>query len=80
MTAVRKRVLEILSQTPSASLKELCYYAGTTRQTLNKMEKEGLLTYYGRQIFRSPLRRAAGDVTGGNTFRRAAFPLPAAGI
>ena len=54
MTAVRKKVLEILSQTPSASLKELCYYAGTTRQTLNKMEKEGLLTYYGRQIFRSP--------------------------
>ena len=54
MTAVRKRVLEILSQTPSASLKELCYYAGTTRQTLNKMEQAGLLTYFGRQIFRSP--------------------------
>ena len=54
MTAVRKKVLEILSQTPSASLKELCYYAGTTRQTLNKMEKEGLLTYYGRQIYRPP--------------------------
>ena len=41
-------------QTPCASLKELCYYAGTTRQTLDKMEKAGLLCYYGRQVFRSP--------------------------
>lgn len=54
MTAARKKVLEILQETPSASLKELCYYAGTTRPTVDKMEKAGILTYYGRQIFRSP--------------------------
>ena len=54
LTPARKKVLELLEQTPCASLKELCYYAGTTRQTLDKMEKAGLLCYYGRQVFRSP--------------------------
>ena len=51
LTPARKKVLELLEQTPCASLKELCYYAGTTRQTLDKMEKAGLLCYYGRQVF-----------------------------
>ena len=54
LTPARKKVLALLEQTPCASLKELCYYAGTTRQTLDKMEKAGLLCYYGRQVFRSP--------------------------
>ncbi len=54
MTAARKKVISILEESDSASLKELCYYAGTTRQTIDKMEQAGVLNYYGRQIFRSP--------------------------
>ena len=54
MTAARKKVLEILESSSSASLKELCYYAGTTRQTVDKLEKLGVVTYCGQQIFRSP--------------------------
>lgn len=54
MTQVRKKVISLLEESPSASLKEVCYYAGTTRQTLDKMEEAGIISYYGRQIFRSP--------------------------
>ena len=54
LTAVRRQVIELLRQAPTASLKELCYYTGTTRQTIDKMEQAGLVSYYGRQIFRSP--------------------------
>lgn len=54
MTAARKKVLEILKSGSGASLKELCYYAGTTRQTVDKLEKLGVVTYCGQQIFRSP--------------------------
>lgn len=54
LTAKRKEIMELLRQSPSVSLKELCYYTGTTRQTIDKMEQAGLVSYYGRQIFRSP--------------------------
>lgn len=54
MTQVRKKVISLLEESPSASLKEVCYYAGTTRQTLDKMEEAGIISYYGEQIFRSP--------------------------
>ena len=54
MTAARKKVIEILQSGSGASLKELCYYAGTTRQTVDKLEKLGVVNYCGQQIFRSP--------------------------
>ena len=54
MTAARKRILDILQENENVSMKELCYYAGTTRQTVDKLESTGLISYTGRQIFRSP--------------------------
>lgn len=54
MTPTRKKILSFLEETPDISLKELCYYAGTTRQTVDKLEQEGILFYCGQQIYRSP--------------------------
>lgn len=51
MTQVRKKVISLLEESPSASLKEVCYYAGIhPGQTLDKMEEAGL-QLLGRQIF-----------------------------
>lgn len=54
MTQTRKKIIRILEENQTVSLKELCYYAGTTRQTVDKLVAADVIRYTGRQIFRSP--------------------------
>lgn len=49
-------VYDFLTEVGSASLKELCYFAGVTRVVPDKMRERGLLEYYDREVYRNPYR------------------------
>ena len=48
-------VTELLSNLGKASVKELCYFTGASRQTIKNLEKRGILTLQEREVFRHPL-------------------------
>lgn len=51
-------VTELLSNLGSASVKELCYFTGASRQTVKSLEKRGILTLREQEVFRRPLPEA----------------------
>lgn len=51
---LRRAVVELLSTSGSASVKEIKYYTGATRKTLRELEKLGLVTLFRREVFRRP--------------------------
>lgn len=48
-------VAELLCNLGSASVRELCYFTGASRQTVKNLEKQGLLTLEEEEVFRRPL-------------------------
>ncbi len=50
-------VTELLSNLGSASVKELCYFTGASRQTVKNLEKRGILTLREQEVFRRPSPR-----------------------
>ena len=58
-TPKQKAVLSLLEQTGSASLKELCYFAGVTAAVPAALEKKGLIAYMDQEVLRSPNTAAA---------------------
>lgn len=50
----QKSVLKILRDAGSASLKELCYFAGVTPAVVNALVKKGLAQYYDVEVYRNP--------------------------
>ncbi len=48
-------VTSLLCSLGSASVKELCYFTGASRQTVKTLEKRGILTLQEREVFRRPL-------------------------
>ena len=51
-------VTSLLCSLGSASVKELCYFTGASRQTVNNLEKRGILSFQEREVFRRPLPEA----------------------
>ena len=51
-------VTELLSHLGSASVKELCYFTGASRQTVKSLEKRGILTLQEREVFRHEIPAA----------------------
>lgn len=49
----QKKVLEILQENGSASVKELCYYTGVTSVVVDNLVKKNLAFYYDEEIFRN---------------------------
>ena len=53
-TPKQRAVLTLLEQTGSASVKELCYFAGVTAAVPAALEKKGLIAYMDQEVLRSP--------------------------
>ncbi len=51
-------VLELLSQVGEASQTDIAAFTGATAQTVNALERQGLLTTEIREVYRRPLRAA----------------------
>ena len=47
-------VLELLAQIGEASVTEIAYFTGTSRQTVSALEKQGYITVEEREVFRRP--------------------------
>lgn len=54
----QRRVLQLLDEVGSASAKEIQYFTGTGKPTLNKLAKQGLISLFQREVFRSPAHGA----------------------
>lgn len=54
LTAKQSSVYRVLNDVGSASLKELCYFAGVTPVVVNTLVKKGLAQYYECEVYRNP--------------------------
>lgn len=54
LTPKQKSVFQVLRDAGSASLKELCYFAGVTPAVVNSLVKKGLAQYYDVEVYRNP--------------------------
>ncbi|MDR3553073.1 MAG: primosomal protein N' [Clostridia bacterium] len=59
LTPKQRRVTEVLGEYGSASLKEICYFAGVTAGVVRTLVKKGLLEQYEKRIFRNPYHNLA---------------------
>lgn len=59
LTPAQKRVMDVLEQFGSASMKETCYYAGVTPAVIKLLLKKGAVEQYEKRVFRNPYRKAA---------------------
>ncbi len=54
LTPKQKSVYQILNDVGSASLKELCYFAGVTPSVVDSLVTKGLAQYYDFEVYRNP--------------------------
>ena len=54
LTPKQKSVYKILCDVGSASLKELCYFAGVTQSVVNTLIVKGIAQYYDFEVYRNP--------------------------
>ncbi|HHW46631.1 MAG TPA: primosomal protein N' [Clostridiales bacterium] len=54
ITPKQQLVIDLLTQTGSASAKEACYFTGVTAAVLKGLEKKGILEYFEQEDFRTP--------------------------
>ena len=54
LTAKQKEMLEVLNDTGTASVKELCYFTGYTPAVANALVKHGVAEYYEQEVIRLP--------------------------
>jgi primosomal protein N'' len=50
----QKSVYQVLNDAGSASVKELCYFTGTTPSVVDKLVAKGLAQYYEAEVYRNP--------------------------
>ena len=77
LTPKQKSVYSILIDTGSASLKELCYFAGVTPAVVNALVKKGVVELYDLEIYRNPYNQVESSESSENivlsTEQQAAF-------
>ncbi|MBR5774525.1 MAG: DEAD/DEAH box helicase family protein, partial [Clostridia bacterium] len=54
LTAKQKSVMKVLLDVGSASVKEICYFAGCTPNVVSTLEKKGYVETFSNQIYRRP--------------------------
>ncbi len=62
-TPKQRSVYQILCDVGSASLKELCYFAGATPAVVDKLVAKGVAQYYDFEIYRNPYDEVQGPET-----------------
>lgn len=58
VTAKQRSVLNLLSETGSASVKEVCYFLGITPAVVKALENKGLIESYSCEYYRKPYSAA----------------------
>lgn len=53
-TPKQRAVIELLESCGSASVKEINYYTGASKATLDAMQRRGVLEYFEREVLRTP--------------------------
>lgn len=53
-TAKQKQVVKFLTDTGSASVKEVCYFTGVTTAVVTTLERKGILEFFDNEVFRRP--------------------------
>lgn len=48
----QRGVVKLLAQVGSASVKDLCYFTGVTRQPIRELERKGLVELFEREVYR----------------------------
>jgi len=56
LTPKQNEVVEILQMAGAVSVKEICYFTGTTAAVVNALVKKAVAVYFNQEIFRTPKR------------------------
>ncbi len=57
LTLKQKKVVELLEETGTASLKEICYYSGVTPAVIQNLLSKGIVSCFDAEIYRNPYER-----------------------
>lgn len=57
LTPKQTEVVEILRMVGSVSVKELCYFSGTTQAVADALVKKGVCAYFTEEVFRNPTQQ-----------------------
>ncbi|NLG93113.1 MAG: primosomal protein N', partial [Clostridiales bacterium] len=60
LTKKQKNVYDLLCEAGSASLKELCYFAGVTPAVVNTLASKGIVQYFEMEVYRNPYEHISG--------------------
>jgi primosomal protein N' (replication factor Y) (superfamily II helicase) len=63
LTPKQKCVLEVLRSAGTASVKEVCYFAGVTPVVVDALVKKGVAQYFDAEIYRNPYKKMSLDQT-----------------
>ncbi len=72
-TPAQKEVLSLLIDAGNASVREICYFTGTSRRTLNALEAKGLITLFEEPVYKIPPVTAHAEPIALNEEQEAAF-------
>ncbi|QEY34032.1 primosomal protein N' [Caproiciproducens galactitolivorans] len=61
LTKKQKNVYDLLCEAGSASLKELCYFAGVTPVVVNTLATKGIVQYFEMEVYRNPYEHISGN-------------------
>ena len=54
LTPKQQSVIDVLADTGSASVKEICYFTGLTSSVISSLEKKGIVELFENAVFRNP--------------------------
>ena len=67
LTPKQREVIRLLNEVQTASVKEICYFTGTTQSVVDLLAKRGVVTYFEEEVYRNPYagagRGSVGRVT-----------------
>ena len=61
LTPKQKAVVDFLTQTFAASVKEICYFAGVTQAVITGLEKKGVVELFDNIVYRTPTSTYVSD-------------------
>ena len=58
LTEKQKGIVELLEMTGGTSVKEICYFTGTSTSVIDTLRKKGVIYFYDEEVFRIESRTA----------------------
>ncbi len=63
LTPKQQKVLQLLESAGTATPRELCYFAGVTKNVLKNLEAKGMVAFYEKEVYRTPYRADGASCT-----------------